>query len=159
VYLSGTDPAFCYLPSEDKPTVNKEQIEITLNKEPIEIEPVDPAIHLRPNTCIHFGKTYPIEMNVKVKDIGRVRASQLSRLLEYWTDEEYLWDSRQVKEPSKNIPEWLLTLKNVPNDPDQIMVQKDDEDHRSVDISDGLNNKLMGHLHSGWSISKSIVHD
>jgi hypothetical protein len=59
-----------------------------MTKEPIEIEPVDSSIKIRTESRIRFGKTYPIEMNVKVKDIGRVQQRHLSKLLKYWNDEE-----------------------------------------------------------------------
>ena len=58
-----------------------------MNKEPIEIEPVDPNMTMRSESRIRFSKTYPIEMNVKVKDIGRVSPGQLSTLIQYWGDE------------------------------------------------------------------------
>jgi hypothetical protein len=57
-------------------------------KEPIEIEPLDSSIRIRRESRIRFGKTYPIEKNVKVKDIGRVHPSHKSKLLQYWTDED-----------------------------------------------------------------------
>jgi hypothetical protein len=79
VYLTGTDPASCYLPGEH---------ESGMKKEPIQIVPVDPSIKIRRDSRLRFGKTYPIEMNVKVKDIGRVHPIHLSTLLQYWTDEE-----------------------------------------------------------------------
>jgi hypothetical protein len=58
-----------------------------MDKEPLQVEPVDGAMQMRPESRIRFGKTYPIEMNVKVKDIGRVHPGQLSTLLQYWNDE------------------------------------------------------------------------
>jgi len=56
-------------------------------KEPIEIEPVDSTMTLKSDSRIRFGKVYPIEMNVKVKDIGRVSLSHLSLLQQYREDE------------------------------------------------------------------------
>ena len=76
VYLPGTDPTTCYLPGE---------YDSGMTKEPIEITPVDTSIVLRPESRIRFGKTYPIEKNVKVKDIGQVNPNHLSKLFQYWT--------------------------------------------------------------------------
>lgn len=58
-----------------------------MNKEPIQVQPVDGAMYMRPESRIRFGKMCPIEMNVKVKDIGRVHAGRLITLLQYWNDE------------------------------------------------------------------------
>ncbi|RYN75555.1 hypothetical protein AA0117_g6212 [Alternaria alternata] len=77
VYLSGTDPETCYLPGER---------ESGMIKQPIEIVPVDSSITLRSESRIRFGKTYPIEKNVKVKDIGMVHPNHLGKLSQYWTD-------------------------------------------------------------------------
>jgi hypothetical protein len=67
-----------------------------MTKEPIEVEPVDSSITIRPESRIRFGKTYPIEMNVKVKDIGRVASHHLSKLLRYWTDEDQAQDDLRI---------------------------------------------------------------
>ncbi|KAH6865211.1 hypothetical protein BKA58DRAFT_322449 [Alternaria rosae] len=79
VYLQGTDPASCYLEGER---------ESGMTKEAIEIIPVDRSIKLRSNSRIRFGKTYPIEQNVKVKDIGHIHPSHVGKLLQYWKDED-----------------------------------------------------------------------
>ena len=78
VYFSGTDPASCYIPGE---------YESGMTKEPIEVVPAEPDLRIRRESRIRFGKVYPIEMNVKVKDIGRVREDQISALLKYWREE------------------------------------------------------------------------
>lgn len=77
VYLSGTDPGSCYLRGE---------YQSGMVKDPIEVVPVDASITLRHDSRIRFGKTYPIEKNVKVKDIGQVHPSQIGTLVQYWTD-------------------------------------------------------------------------
>ncbi|KAI4694687.1 hypothetical protein J4E81_006286 [Alternaria sp. BMP 2799] len=48
-------------------------------KEPIEVVPAGPNERIRRESRIRFGKVYPIEMNVKVKDIGRVREDQIRK--------------------------------------------------------------------------------
>lgn len=80
VYFTGADPASCYIPGE---------YEAGMTKEPIEVEPVDASLKITKESRIRFGKVYPIEMNVKVKDIGRVRQDHLSALLSYWTEENH----------------------------------------------------------------------
>ncbi|CAN9173373.1 unnamed protein product [Alternaria sp. RS040] len=77
VYLSGTDPASCYLPGE---------WQAGMTKEPIEIIPADSGVRLRYDSRIRFGKTYPIEKNVKIKDIGQVHPGHVGKLLRYWSD-------------------------------------------------------------------------
>lgn len=78
VYFSGTNPASCYIPGE---------YEKGMDKEPIEVQPAEAGVYIRPESRIRFGKTYPIEKNVKVKDIGRVHPGQLSTLIQYWESE------------------------------------------------------------------------
>ncbi|KAI4704995.1 hypothetical protein J4E89_009288 [Alternaria sp. Ai002NY15] len=80
VYLSGTDPASCYIPGE---------YERGMIKEPIEVVPAETNERIRREDRIRFGKVYPIEMNDKVKDIGQVRDDQISALLSYWQQENY----------------------------------------------------------------------
>jgi len=79
VYLPGTDPNSCYIPGE---------YENGMDKEAIQIEPVASSIYLTSNSRIRFGKTYPIEKNVKVKDIGQVHPGHIGKLLQYWKDED-----------------------------------------------------------------------
>ncbi|KAH9861395.1 hypothetical protein J1614_011141 [Plenodomus biglobosus] len=78
VYCTGVQPASCYIPGE---------WESGMKKDPIEVIPADANTALRPESRIRFGKTYPIEMNVKVKDIGQVHPEHRSKLLQYWIDE------------------------------------------------------------------------
>lgn len=80
VYFSGTNPATCYIPGE---------YETGMTKEPIEVVPAEPNVSIRRESRIRFGKVYPIEMNVKVKHIGRVREDQISVLLSYWQQENH----------------------------------------------------------------------
>lgn len=56
-----------------------------MNKEPIEIVPADDTIRMDPASRVRFGKTYSIEWNVKVKDMGRVSPKYLTRLYRYWS--------------------------------------------------------------------------
>lgn len=79
VYSSGTDPSSCYLPGEWQAGMTNEPIEI------IPSNPNDPSLNISPTSRLRFGKTFPIECNVKVKDIGRVHPRDLSKLMHYWT--------------------------------------------------------------------------
>lgn len=57
-----------------------------LFKEPIAVRPADPSLKMDPASRLNYGKTYPIEMNVKVKDIGDVIPEDLSNLLAYYRE-------------------------------------------------------------------------
>jgi hypothetical protein len=78
VYFSGTTPT--YIAGEDGNG---------MDKEPIEIVPANPNDTMDPASRLRFGKTYPVEWNVKVKDIGRVRPSHMSKLIRYWKMEDF----------------------------------------------------------------------
>lgn len=79
-YFPGTDPRQCYLLGE---------YENGMIKEPIEIQPASSSLQMNYGSRIRFSKKYPIEMNVKVKNIGRVVSQHLSKLLEYYTQYQY----------------------------------------------------------------------
>lgn len=78
VYFSGSRPK--YVDGEQGNGMDKDAIEIV--PAPRGDSSMDPASRLR------FGKTYPIEWNVKVKDIGQVHPRHMSRLIRYWKLEE-----------------------------------------------------------------------
>lgn len=83
VYNTGINPESCYLDGEkDK----------GLYKEPIQVRPADQSSDLQPTSRIRFGKIYSIEWNVKVKDIGRVVAEDLSALKANYHEENNRWD-------------------------------------------------------------------
>lgn len=75
VYLPGTQPH--YLNGE---------YEAGMTKTPIQIIPADSSLTLDPTSRLRFSKMYPIEWNVKVKDIGRVHPEHLSPLIAYWQE-------------------------------------------------------------------------
>ncbi|KAF1958042.1 kinase-like protein [Byssothecium circinans] len=78
IYLEGHRPYY----------VGGEQ-ERGLTNEPIAIRPTEPDdIKLHKTSRLHFGKSFPIEMNVKVKDIGIVIPEHVSRLLAYWREQQ-----------------------------------------------------------------------
>jgi hypothetical protein len=80
VYFSGTDPSTCY--------INGERARGLVN-EPIEVIPADHSLLMKRESRIRFSKTIPVEMNVKVKDIGRVSYDHMSMLVAYWQAEFY----------------------------------------------------------------------
>jgi hypothetical protein len=59
-----------------------------MTKEPIEVIPTDPSDTMHPASRLRFGKSYPVEWNVKVKDIGKVHPAHISKLLQYYKEEE-----------------------------------------------------------------------
>lgn len=77
IYFPGTNPESVYLPGESR-----------MEKDPIRIIPTDSSETMARESRVRFGKTFSIEMNVKVKDIGRVAPEDLSKLVSYWR--EYL---------------------------------------------------------------------
>jgi hypothetical protein len=77
VYLKGTRPR--YLPNE---------WENGMRKDPIAIQPTDPAEQMLPASRLRLGRVYSIECNVKVRDIGMVLAGDdRTKLLTYHREE------------------------------------------------------------------------
>ena len=58
-----------------------------MQKSPIAIEPTDPNEPMLPTSRLRLGKTYSIECNVKVRDIGKVAPEDRTKLLRYHQDE------------------------------------------------------------------------
>ncbi|OAG03166.1 uncharacterized protein CC84DRAFT_1261782 [Paraphaeosphaeria sporulosa] len=86
------------------PTMFEGERERGLDKEPICVNPADTSVRMDPASRLHYGKVYPIEMNVKVKDIGDVIPEQHSLLLRYYREEDGRSDSdhdgvQHVQEP------------------------------------------------------------
>jgi len=54
-----------------------------LNKEPIRIIPIDQSEKLDPLSRVNLAKTYPIEHNIRVKEVGRVSQADLKKLQTY----------------------------------------------------------------------------
>jgi hypothetical protein len=146
-YFSGTDPGSCYMPGE---------YQSGMTKEPIEIVPVDASIHIRSESRIRFGKTYPIQMNVKVKDIGKVHESHISKLLRYWIEEnDYsgLFDgsfatgsSYHMDEPRYVLPKSSPSPGPESDSEDVALLRRDALHHLSADRFDS---RLTGDLFSG----------
>ena len=73
------NPSRCYLKGE------------RIYKEAIQVEPPYPAdndSYLSQLSRLRFGKTYAIEWNVKVKDLGMVVPEDMPKLLQYYEDED-----------------------------------------------------------------------
>lgn len=87
VYFAGTAPQYV-----------KHEKGNGMTKEPIQIEPTDPNDKMDPASRLRFGKTFPVEWNVKVKDIGKVNSHHLSKLVRYWKEEES-YDSEEEEGP------------------------------------------------------------
>jgi hypothetical protein len=92
---SPREHAIVYLSGKQPQTVRGEipiRGEGGMTKDPIEIKPASTNESLDIASRLRFDKTYPVEWNVKVKDIGRVVPQDMPRLLQYWKD-EYLNDA------------------------------------------------------------------
>jgi hypothetical protein len=73
------DPGRCYLQGE------------RIHKEAIQVEPPNPVdnnSYLSHLSRLRFGKTYSIEWNVKVKDLGMVVDEDMPKLLYYYKQED-----------------------------------------------------------------------
>jgi hypothetical protein len=107
VYLSGAQPVYI-----------EGEIEDGLRKEPIEIQPADATIYMEPTSRLRFGKTYPVEMNVKVKDIGRVVPHHMSKFIRYWKDEDRLPDDED-EDDGEDTPQAMQTPRPTHGSPVQ----------------------------------------
>jgi hypothetical protein len=58
-----------------------------MTKDPIMIDPTDPAEDMLPTSRLRLGKVISIECNAKVRDIGMVVPEHRSRLLRYFQQE------------------------------------------------------------------------
>ena len=57
-----------------------------INKEPIQVIPLNPSRKLDERSRVNLAKTYPVEHNVKVMEIGEIRGQHLKTLVEYWKE-------------------------------------------------------------------------
>ena len=58
--------------------------ETKLRKDAINIVPVKPQEKLDALSRVNLAKTYPVEHNVKVKEVGKVNQAHLKKLIGYW---------------------------------------------------------------------------
>ena len=58
--------------------------ETKLRKDAINIIPVNPAEKLDALSRVNLAKTFPVEHNVKVKEVGKVHPAHLKKLIGYW---------------------------------------------------------------------------
>jgi hypothetical protein len=77
VHLKGTQPQ-----------IYQGEYEKGMTKSPIAIEPADANETMLPSSRLRLGRSYNIECNVKVRDIGRVAPEDKIRLLRYYQDEK-----------------------------------------------------------------------
>ena len=54
-----------------------------MNKDPIRIIPVDQSEKLDPLSRVNLAKRYPMEHNIKVKEVGMVDQAHLKKLKGY----------------------------------------------------------------------------
>lgn len=93
-YLKGSQPRYY-----------SGEYEKGLTKTPIAIEPTDPSEQMLPSSRIRLGKTYTIECNVKVRDIGKVVPEDRTKLLRYHQDEK---DDLEPEPDDDLPPNWLV---------------------------------------------------
>ena len=55
-----------------------------MKKSPLRVVPVRPDAKLDIRSRVNLGKTYPVEWNTKVKEIGKLEKSSLIKLISYW---------------------------------------------------------------------------
>lgn len=84
MYFSGSSPVYL-------------EGEYGIEKEPIEVVPSNATEIMEPASRIRFGKTFPVEWNVKVKDIGMVHRAHMSKLIRYWKEEDF-YDSEEEED-------------------------------------------------------------
>jgi hypothetical protein len=59
-----------------------------LTKDSIAIMPADMSQVMSTGSRLHYAKAYPIEKNVKVKEIGNVIPEDLPKLIQYYREEQ-----------------------------------------------------------------------
>lgn len=57
-----------------------------MNKVPLKVDLFSPSEKLDEKSRINLGKPYPIEWNVKVKEIGQLDKSSTQKMIAYWKD-------------------------------------------------------------------------
>ena len=58
--------------------------EINLLKDPIRVMPADTSQNLHPLSRVHYAKPYPVEHNVKVREVGMVSQRDRRKVLRYY---------------------------------------------------------------------------
>ena len=76
VYLTGQQPVYI-----------QGEWEKGMTKEPIMIQPTDMTERMDPMSRVRLGKAYPIEWNVKLRDIGMVSRGDMTKLVRYYREE------------------------------------------------------------------------
>jgi hypothetical protein len=84
---NASEHAIAYLKGQQPLYLNGER-ERGMHKDPIEIEPADSQAVSDPTSRIRFGKTYSIEFNVKVCEIGMVSQDHLEKIIRYHEEEK-----------------------------------------------------------------------
>ncbi|KAH5155166.1 hypothetical protein HBH69_109510 [Parastagonospora nodorum] len=146
MYLTGTEP-----------NITPAELERGMNKEPIEVVPVDKTQKLAPMARVRLGKIYSIETNVKVKDVGLVRDDHLTKLMDYWRYEmgydSHLGGSwRQAEHHLRYIgydrPASQTSLPGSNDIVEQVEQPSIDHDIRVDDYE----NRLRGGLHQDFEV-------
>lgn len=76
--------------------------EKNLNKDPIQIVATDASQYLDPLSRIHYAKPYPVEHNVKVREVGMVSQRDRRKVLGYYQLESgYETERRPERRPRR----------------------------------------------------------
>jgi hypothetical protein len=120
-----------------------------MTADPIEIIPPDPTIRIRSESRIRFSKVYSIEMNVKVKDLGRVHHDHLSNLIAYYKAEgcspretQPQSHNQQSNDPVRSSPSSQSETGNA-----NLVPLHGKFDHQDSAVR--VDNRLTGELHYG----------
>ncbi|KAL9115305.1 MAG: hypothetical protein Q9187_007317 [Circinaria calcarea] len=73
----------CIVYTSSKPP-KKLEGETKMRKDPIHVRAISSSEKLDPLSRVNFSKVYPVEHNIKIKEIGLISGTDLKRLIGYW---------------------------------------------------------------------------
>lgn len=85
-----------------------------LNKDPIQVIPVENAEPLDPLSRINYAKPYPIEHNVKVCEVGMVAPRDVRKINAYYQQESGYETERPQQEPERRRRESSSAVSKEP---------------------------------------------
>jgi hypothetical protein len=108
-----------------------------LRKAAICIEDADGIPPLDRASRIYFGIHHPIQKNVKVKDLGRVKPSHVARLRGYWTAVISNITNQAVEVTARGVPEDDSDEDEEEEEEEEEEDDDDDEDDEETDEEEG----------------------
>lgn len=79
--------------------------EKNLHKDPIQITPADKSQNLHPLSRIHYAKPYPVEHNVKVREVGMVSQRDRRKVMGYYQLESGYDTEREPERKPERRPD------------------------------------------------------